>query len=93
MEKLIIAKFFIKAGNVDAFKVAATEVIDNTRKEEGNIFYYLYQSVENPSEFIFYEKFKDQQSLDFHINTDHYKKFEDTFSKILSKDIELNIMG
>lgn len=93
MEKLIIAKFFIKVGNTDTFKVAATEVIDNTRKEEGNIFYCLYQSVENPSEFIFYEKFKDQQSLDFHINTDHYKKFEGTFSKILSKDIELNIIG
>jgi Uncharacterized conserved protein len=93
MEKLIIAQFFIKPENVEDFKAATKDVIKNTREEEGNVFYYLYQSVENPSEFIFYEKFKDQESINFHIDTEHYKKFESIFSKLQAKSPQLNIIG
>lgn len=93
MEKLIIAKFFSKPEHAEDFKAATQNVIKATRQEEGNIFYYLYQSVENPSDFIFYEKFKDQESLDFHVNTEHYKKFESVFKKIQAKDPVLDILS
>lgn len=93
MNKLIIARFFIKPENIEDFKLATIDVIEGTRREVGNIFYYLYQSVENPTEFVFYEKFEDEQSFDFHVNTEHYKNFERVFTEIQSINPELNILS
>ncbi|MCC8146443.1 MAG: antibiotic biosynthesis monooxygenase, partial [Bacteroidales bacterium] len=75
MQKFITAQFFIKPEYVEKFKSLTSELIKNTRKEEGNVFYQLYQSVENPNDFIFYEIFKDQESLDAHSNAAYFEEF------------------
>lgn len=86
MEKFIVAQFFIKPEHLDSFKASIADVVKNTREEEGNIFYYAYQSIEKSTDFIFYEKFKDQESFDFHLNTEHYKKFASIFKELQSKE-------
>ncbi len=86
MEKFIVAQFFIKPEYLDTFKASIADVVKNTREEEGNIFYNAYQSIEKPTDFIFYEEFKDQQGFDFHLNTEHYKRFASIFNELQSKE-------
>lgn len=75
MEKIIIAQFFIKPECVEIFKTLTVDLIKKTREESGNVFYQLYQSLENPTDFVFNETFKDQECFDFHLNTEHFKTF------------------
>lgn len=93
MEKFVTAQFFINPESVEKFKVLTSELIENTRKEQGNVFYQLYQSLENPCDFIFYEIFKDQKSFDFHANTEYFKKFVQAIGDISYKEAEVKVIS
>lgn len=86
MEKFITAQFFIKPECVDAFKAETVDLIKKTREEDGCISYNLYQSIENSTDFIFYENFKNQESINAHASSEHFKKFEKAFATLVSKD-------
>lgn len=93
MEKIIVAQFFIKPECVDDFKALTTNLIKETREEKGNLFYHLYQSVEDQTSFIFYEIFEGQEGFDFHLNTEHYKEFAHSLVNLQSKEPILKIMN
>lgn len=92
VEKIITAQFFIKSDRVEDFKTLTTDLISNTRKENGCIFYQLYQSVEDPTAFIFYEIFENQPAFDYHLKTEHYSKFASVINELTSKATELKII-
>ncbi|HUI51888.1 MAG TPA: putative quinol monooxygenase [Terriglobales bacterium] len=50
-------------------------LLEPTRKEPGCLVYELHSDPENQGKFLFYEKFRNQAALDFHIATPHFKKF------------------
>ena len=58
-KKTIVARAKVLAEKQAAFLNATEALIQGTRAERGNISYTLYQSTENPSDFIFYEEYKD----------------------------------
>lgn len=93
MEKYIIAQFFISCENLDTFKSLVNDLVKKTREEEGNIFYTAYQSTENPSDFIFYEEYKDDSSFEFHLNTEHYKKFAQALGGLQLKEPVVRIIN
>lgn len=68
----IVAKNHVKPECVQAFKDAAKELIEKSRQEEGNIFYTLNVSKNNPNTLVFIEAWKDQAAIDFHNQTDHF---------------------
>jgi len=49
-------------------------LVEPSRKEAGCLVYELHVDPENPGKLMFYEKFADQASLDFHMSTSHFKK-------------------
>lgn len=92
MEKFVTAQFFIKSECVEEFKSLASTLIKSTREEEGNVFYQLYQSVEKPNDFLFYEIFKDQQSFDFHAGTPHFQNFVKAIENLTYKETEIKVI-
>ena len=68
----IVAKNYVKPECVQLFKDTAKELIEKSRAEEGNIFYTLNVSKNDPNTLVFIEDWKDQAAIDFHNNTDHY---------------------
>ena len=56
-KKTIVARAKVLAEKQAAFLNATEALIQGTRAERGNISYTLYQSTENPSDFIFYEEY------------------------------------
>lgn len=91
MEKFIVAQFFIKPEHINEFKTLTSDLIKNTRLESGNISYHLYQDVEDNTHFVFNEQFKDQASVDTHMQTTHFNAFitasEHTYAKAPLIDI------
>ncbi|MFI3266454.1 MAG: putative quinol monooxygenase [Rikenellaceae bacterium] len=57
---------------------ALKEVVDNTRKEEGNISYVLHQDLKEPLKYVIFEHWKSQEDLDIHESSDHFKKLVET---------------
>ena len=68
----IVAKMTVKEGQAETFKASAKELIEKSAAEEGNIFYTLNVSVNDPNQFAIIECWKDQAAIDFHNQTPHF---------------------
>jgi quinol monooxygenase YgiN len=50
-------------------------LVTPTRQEPGCISYRLHLDPETPGTFMFYECFRDQESLDRHVSSPHFQEF------------------
>jgi quinol monooxygenase YgiN len=44
-----------------------------SRNETGIVTYVLHRSVDDPGKFLFYEQYKDKESLDYHLLTPYFQ--------------------
>ncbi len=66
-------------------------LVEATLKEEGCIEYGLYKEMENSGVLTFLEEWKDEKSLDQHLNSNHFKEIFPLLSECLEKETEVNI--
>ncbi|MEW4282290.1 putative quinol monooxygenase [Priestia koreensis] len=66
-----------------------TEVIEASRKEEGNISYMLTTKVENENEFVMLEEWKDQAAIEAHNTSAHFQKFAGSAKEFLAAPLEV----
>lgn len=76
MKKVIRAQVSVKPEKIDAYLEATQSMIEQSRAEEGNISYTLYQHPSEKTQFIVFEEWKDQAAIDFHFNAEHFKAFK-----------------
>jgi len=76
MELKIIASLTIK-NEKDTSEIvkALHNVVDGTRKEEGNISYELHKDIADPNTYVFIEVWKSQAAIDSHNNSAHFLEF------------------
>jgi quinol monooxygenase YgiN len=90
-QKIIQAKVFIKEGNEAAFIEAAKTIIENSNKEEGCLYYQLFQSPYEKTNFIFVERYRNQAAIDFHFGTQYFKEFGEKIGNLTTKPTEIVI--
>lgn len=78
----IVAKCELKENCKEDFINTAKGLIIESRKEEGNISYGLYEDMLNPNIVTFIEEWKDIEAIDFHRTTDHYKQYGRKLSEL-----------
>ncbi|MBW3518773.1 putative quinol monooxygenase [Flavobacterium sp. NKUCC04_CG] len=91
MKKTIVLRISIKPECIARVLEASKDLVAQTRQEPGCIFYNFYQSTENPSDFIFYEKFQNQEAIQKHNETDYVKKFLLTVKESSQIDVEMEL--
>lgn len=74
-ELKIIAVVSLKEEYKEEVIKAIHNVVDATRKEEGNISYELHENINNPLEVTILEVWKSQEAIDFHNATTHFNDF------------------
>ena len=84
---VVVARVAVKEGQEKAFTEIAAKLVEATRAEEGNLFYSLYQSTENPSIFIIYEEYKDDAAFDAHANSAHFTAFAEATNDIMAGEL------
>jgi quinol monooxygenase YgiN len=89
--KLISARFFIKADKVADFVASAKTVIEQSRAEEGNVSYSLFQDPEDATKFLFFEVWKNQAAIDTHFATAHFIKFSETAKDLISQPADITV--
>ncbi len=85
---IVIAKIIPRENNETNLIRLASDLVDMSRKEEKNISYDFVSSLDDDG-FMFIEKWEDIGGLNNHINSSHFKVF-DQLSKVFTE--ESNIM-
>ncbi len=80
-ELKIVATIIVKEEFKEELLPVFHQVVDETRKEEGNISYELHQDVNNPLKFIFLEVWKSQEAIDSHNISAHFRAFAKAIRK------------
>lgn len=83
MRKVINARITVKPDAVEKFLTYANVIVLASNLEKGWLIYNLYQEVGKPSSFIFYEEYLNQEAIDFHNSTNHFKTFIGQITEIL----------
>jgi quinol monooxygenase YgiN len=71
----IVVKFKPKPENVEKFPELVAEFTAATRDEPGNMWFDWSRSLEDPSEYVLVEGFRDGNAGKEHVTSDHFKKF------------------
>jgi len=71
----IVATVTVKPEYKEDVLEAIKKVVDATNKETGNIFYEVFEDINNPLKFIFIELWKSQADIDEHNKTAHFNDF------------------
>ena len=84
----MIVKFVtleVKPEMRDHFIDATLENQANSQLEEGVAIFDFYQSKDDPNKFILYESYYNENGMETHMTTEHFKKWvaavEDCFTK------------
>jgi quinol monooxygenase YgiN len=78
----MIVRVQVKKGEEKTMLQAARPCVAATRKEKGCIAYDLQQDLEDPTKFIFYERWQSVQALEDHLAAEHTKKLIGTVGTI-----------
>jgi quinol monooxygenase YgiN len=75
LQLTVVAMIVAKKDSVEPVKTQLLQLIAPTRNEEGCIEYTLHQDKDDPALFIFYETWENQDCLEMHMNSDHFKSY------------------
>ena len=70
----IVAKSEVKKESRQDFLTAAAELVDKSRREEGNISYHLYEDIDDPCILSFIEEWKDEAAIEHHGSSEHFQR-------------------
>jgi quinol monooxygenase YgiN len=69
----ITAKFRVKPEHADAWPSIAADFTNATRAEPGCLWYDWSRSLDDPTEYVLIEAFRDDEAGGAHVNSAHFK--------------------
>lgn len=73
----IVARNILNPGAKKAFIEATRRLIEESRKEQGNIAYDLYEDTDDPQAMCFIERWHDAAAIERHNASQHFKEWID----------------
>jgi quinol monooxygenase YgiN len=83
--------FKVKEGNEKAFAEAFKPCLAGTRKEPGNLAYFLNQDLEDPLTFVVFERFKSVAALESHAKSAHVMDLLPKIGPMLDGDPKVKV--
>lgn len=80
----IVANFDIKSDCVDKFIRFASDCTRETRKENGNLSYKVFQARHDKTKFTFIEEWLNDVAIDKHNEMPHFKLFLDSIAPLIN---------
>ena len=72
-EIVVVAEMTAQPGKAEALRRVIEATIPLTRLEEGNSVFRLHEDRRTPGHFVLYKCFDDQEALEAHFRTAHFK--------------------
>ena len=96
MSKIIVfASFYPKKNKIEEVKKEINNMMYPTRSEKGNELYNFYEEKNNDTNkisFHLHEIYKNNDALNFHRNTSHYKSYRSKITGLLERPIQVKIL-
>lgn len=88
----IVAKNFIQEGKSSDFIALAKRLVEATNKnDEGCLKYELFQEISNPNILTIIEEWQNQETLEKHMVSDHFKEIVPLLNSFAEKQGEINM--
>lgn len=87
----IVARNSIKQGKAEEFKNLAEQLINESRKEKGNVSYNLYQDAKEDNVFTFIEEWENEDIIKSHNSSKHFTSIVPKFADLIAKKSEINL--
>jgi quinol monooxygenase YgiN len=71
---IVVAKLKAKVGEEANMEDALRGMVTKVAQEEGTLTYTLHRAQQDPSVFLFYEKYRDAAALKTHSSTPYFKE-------------------
>lgn len=88
---IVYAKSTVPEKNIDKYLEIAKKLAEETRKENGNIFYEMIQDINNKNVLAFIEKWENREVLDKHMKTSHFTTLVPQLNELREGESELTI--
>ncbi len=88
---VVYAKSTVPEKNIDKYLEIAKKLAEETRKENGNIFYEMIQDTNNKNVLAFIEKWDNLEVLDKHMKTSHFTTLVPQLNELREEESELTI--
>jgi len=75
-----------KTGKEEELENVLRAMIPLVQEEDGAVVYTLHRSRNAKGKYFFYEKYKDQDAVDYHCSTHYFKDLIDKFSDLLASE-------
>jgi len=86
-EICVIAELNAKEGKRDELISLFKPLVEETRKEPGNVYYDCCES--SPGKFVFVEKYKSEADLDIHMKNDHFTKAFPLVQQLIEGEVKI----
>lgn len=90
-KKIVVARIQILGDKINDYLEIVAPLVEATRAEEGNLAYLLYQSLENPAEFIIYEEYINEDAFKVHLGSPLMNELAGQIQSVLAKDINVQV--
>lgn len=88
-ELTVVAKVKAKKGKETVLREALISLLAPTHAEAGCVNYDLHQSMDDPTLFIFYENWKDEKSLNSHLQSPHIQRAMASAGSLIDGPLEI----
>ena len=79
----VVVHLQVKSDSLDQFVAETKANARNSRKEPGVVQFDVIQQVDDPSRFVLFELYRDEQAIEAHRGTAHYAKWRDAVPAFL----------
>lgn len=87
----IVAKCVVKPQEIARFIAEAQPLIEASRQERGCMCYVLYQDIHHSTTLTFIEEWEDEEAINRHHITRHFKTIVPRLKDMQIKDSEVNL--
>ena len=77
-------------GKGDELEQALKKLASKVQSDPGVITYIPHRSTEDPSRFLVYEKYEDQEALKYHSSTPHFQEYRQAMDSLYAKRSEIS---
>jgi quinol monooxygenase YgiN len=70
----IVVKFKVRPKDIDNWLSRTEEFTEATRAEPGNLWFEWHRNVDEPTEFVLIEAFRDEQAGSEHVDSAHFRE-------------------
>ena len=88
---IVTATITANPGERDKIITKSQDLIKSTRLESGCISYNLYASTESDNILLMLERWENQEVLESHMQTKHFKAFGADIKNLLARKLDIDV--